>query len=200
MASVLDVLELRLNNVAHLGTWLAGLVRREETVWAWNLNVGRHVTVRTRQRRCLDTCGGKLGLKSFALTTLFSLLTTTHLVTIESLPLRFSIFSRRQSLIEVLESLLRYSIFLLLLLLQFKCFRLEHGEFGNGGQHLAGKLSGSSLVLIDFLGDFKRILTTVESLSAKFLSQLAHLFIDKFLLKKSFLLVVQALFEDVNLG
>ena len=161
LASVLDILELRLNNVAHLGTWLAGLVRRKETVWAWNLNVGRHVTVRTRKRRCLDTCRGKLGLKSFALTTLFSLLTTTHLVTIESLPLRFSVFSRRQSLIEVLESLLRYSIFLLLLLLQFKCFRLEHGKFGDGSQHLAGKLSGTGLVLINFLGDLKCILSTI---------------------------------------
>ena len=85
-------------------------------------------------------------------------------------------------------------------MLQFKCFRLEHGKFGDGSQHLAGKLSGTGLVLIDFLGDLKCILSTIESLSAKFFGQIAHFFIDQLFFKKSFLLVVQALFKDVDFG
>ena len=108
--------------MAHLCTWFARLVRGEQSVRPWDLNVGRHVRVGARKRRCLYTCWGKLGFESLALATVFSLLLLAHGVALVTLPLHFGVVGGRQEHFQSLTSCVERLLFFLFLLLELEGF------------------------------------------------------------------------------
>ena len=77
---------------------------------------------------------------------------------------------------------------------------MEHGKFRDSCEHLTRELSCTSLVLVDFLGNLKGGLPSLKGLGTKLLSQVTDFFIDKLFLEKGFLLVVEALLQDMDLG
>lgn len=198
-SSVFDLFGLWLDDMPHLSARLARLIWGEQAIGTRDLDVRWHVTVRTGQGRSLDTRGSELSLEGFALAALFGLLASTHGVALQALPLHLRVFGRRQSLLKVLETLFKNCILLLFLLLEFEGLRLEHGKLRDCGKHLSGKLSRSSLVLVDFLCNFQCCLSAIEGLRTKLFSQVAYLFEDELFLKKGLFFVIEALLEDVNL-
>ena len=122
VVSILDLFKLWLNNMAHLCTRFAWLVRGEQSVRPWDLDVGRHVRVGARKRRCLYACWGQLGFESLALATVFSLLFLAHRVALVTLPLHFSVVGRRHKHFQSLTSCVEQLLFLLFLLLELESF------------------------------------------------------------------------------
>jgi hypothetical protein len=57
--------------------------------------------------------------------------------------------------------LLKYLLFLFLLLLKLEGLRLEHGKFRYSGQHFSGELRGASFIFVNFLSDFKSALAAI---------------------------------------
>jgi len=94
--SVLDFLELWLDNMTHLGTWLARFEGCKKTIWLGNLYVWRHVRVGTWKGRCLNASRCELGFQSLALAAIFRFLFATLGVTLMTLPLHLCIFGGRQ--------------------------------------------------------------------------------------------------------
>lgn len=186
--------------MAHLSTGLARLIGGELAVGAWDLDVGWHVTVRTGQGRSLDTSRRELSLQGLALATILSLLMPTEAVALEALPFHLRVFRRWHTLIKVLQSGLKDLLLLFLLLLKLESLRLEHGELRDCGQHLARQLGSPSLVFVDLLSDFKGGFATIKGLSSQFLSQVADLLIDEFLLEQALLLVVKAFLKHMDFG
>ena len=200
LRSVFDLLWLWLDHVAHLGTWLAWLEWSEQSIWLWNWQVGWHVRVWSWQDVGFAASCSELGLEDFGLAPLLSLLLSSLLVANDAFPLTLRVISWWHSLLELLEANLKDLLLLFLLLLQFEGLRLEHGELRDGCQHLARELRGPRLVLVDLLSDLEGGLPTIESLSPELLSKIADLLVDKLLLEESFLLVVETLLQDMDLG
>lgn len=190
LGSVLDLFWFRLLNVTHLGARFAGFVGSEETIGARNLDVWGHVGVGARQSWSFDASRGDLRFQSLPLRPLLRLLLAALLIAKHSVPFGYWILRWWHFLVQIVESLFKNLLLLFLLLLQLECFRLEHGEFWDSGEHFSGKFCRASLILINLLSHFKGGLSAVKSLGSQLLSQMAYLFVDELLFQQGFLLVV----------
>ena len=100
--SVLDLLELWLDNVTHLGTWLAWLEGSEESIWSWDGQIWGHVGVWSGQHVGFASSGGKLSLQKFSLVSLLGLLLSSLVVAKDALPFSLTVISRWHPLVKIL--------------------------------------------------------------------------------------------------
>ena len=129
---------LRLDNVPHVGAWFRWLEWLEATIWSWDLDVWRHVRVRSWEGSGLDTIWWQRHLQLLSLDSLDAILFLSLLITNLLCPFGVSSISWWHAVLQSGDSFLINLLFLFLLLLELESLTLEHGELRNSCKHFSG--------------------------------------------------------------
>ena len=119
---------LWLDNVAHVCSRLRWLEWLETAIWSWDLDVWRHVGIRSREGSSLNTIWRQGHLQLLSLDTFYSILLLSLLVADLLSPFGINSVSWWQAVLHSLNSFLQNLLFLFFFLLQFQSLTLEHRQ------------------------------------------------------------------------